>query len=538
MDLTHYPYLTERVAVVARNGVAATSQSLASQAGLRVLRSGGNAVDAALAMATTLTVVEPTSNGIGGDLFALVWDGTRLHGLNASGRAPAALTVQRVRDAGHDTMPARGWLTVTVPGAPRGWRDLHDRWGLLPFKAVFEDAIRYADEGYALSPILAQGWQASIAVDQTLRGAEYAGWRPTFAPDGFGARPGEVWASPAHARTLRAIARSGAEDFYQGELAERIAAFAADTGGTLTTIDLAQHNSTWVDPITTNYRGYDVWEIPPSGQGLTALVALNILEGFDLAQYARDSTEAFHLQIEALKLAFADAFRYIADPADDQAGAEALWAGLLDKQYAERRRALVDDTAATYEHGEPQRGGTVYLCAADHDGMMVSLIQSNYLGFGSGIVVPDTGIALHSRASGFRLDPGHPNQLAPGKRPYHTIIPGFLTKDGAALGPFGVMGGHMQPQGHVQMVVNMVDWGFNPQASLDAPRWFWSAGRAVAVEQSTPTHVVRGLLRRGHEIEVAPEPGRFGRGQIIRRQPNGVYVAGSEGRADGSAAGY
>ncbi len=538
MDLAHYPYATERVSVIARNGIVATSQALASQAGLAVLRRGGNAVDAALATAITLTVVEPTSNGIGGDLFALVWDGSKVHGLNATGRAPAALTVQRVRDAGHDTMPARGWLTVTVPGAPQGWRDLHDRWGKLPFASIFNDAIRYAEEGFPLSPILAQGWQSGIRVDRSLSGSEFAGWQPTFAPDGFGAEAGAMWASPAHAQTLRAIAASGAEDFYRGALARKIAEFSDATGGTLTLDDLAQHTSTWVDPITTNYRGYDVWEIPPSGQGLTALLALNILEGFDLSRYQRDSADAFHLQIEAIKLAFADAFTYIADPASDQDAAQALWAGLLDKSYAATRRSAIGDTAATYEHGEPMRGGTVYLNAADRDGMMVSLIQSNYLGFGSGIVVPGTGIALHSRASGFSLADGHLNQLAPGKRPYHTIIPGFLTRDNAAVGPFGVMGGHMQPQGHLQMVVNMVDYGMNPQSSLDAPRWYWSNGNNVDLEQSTPSHVVRGLLRRGHTVEVAPEPGRFGRGQIIRRLESGVYVAGSEGRADGTAAGY
>jgi gamma-glutamyltranspeptidase/glutathione hydrolase len=538
MDLAHYPYATERVAVVARNGVVATSQALASQAGLAVLRRGGNAVDAALATAITLTVVEPTSNGIGGDLFALVWDGSQLHGLNGSGRAPAALTTQRVRDAGHETMPSRGWLTVTVPGAPQGWRDLHDRWGKLPFEAIFEDAIGYAEGGFPLSPTLAQGWHAGVEADKALIGPEFAAWQPTFAPDGFQARPGAMWASPAHARTLRAIAASGAEDFYRGPLAQAIADFAAATNGTLTMADLAQHSSTWVEPITTNYRGYDVWEIPPSGQGLTALLALNILEGFDFTRYQRDSAETFHLQIEALKLAFADAFTYIADPANDQQAAETLWKALLDKGYAAQRRSLIGETAATYDHGEPLRGGTVYLNAADRDGMMVSMIQSNYLGFGSGIVIPDTGIALHSRASGFSLSPGHLNELAPGKRPYHTIIPGFLTRNGAAIGPFGVMGGHMQPQGHVQMVVNMVDYGMNPQASLDAPRWYWTRGRSVDAEHSTPSHVVRGLQRRGHTIEVAPDPGRFGRGQIIRRLESGVYVAGTEGRTDGTAAGY
>ena len=537
-SLEHYPYPSQRMPTIAVNGVVATGQPLAAQAGLAVLRRGGNAVDAAVATAITLTVVEPTSNGIGGDAFALVWDGSRLHGLNGSGRAPAALTPDVVRQAGHDVMPGRGWLAVTVPGAPRAWRDLHERWGRLPFDELFHDAIRYGEEGYPLSPVLASGWRRAIAAYRTFSGPEFAGWMPTFAPSGFASAPGAVWASLGHAQTLREIARSGTESFYRGALAERIAAFAAETGGLITLEDLAAHASTWVDPLTTNYRGYDVWEIPPNGQGMAALVALNILEGFELGRYPRDSTESLHLQIEAMKLAFADAQRYIGDPAFQSDAPERLWTALLDKGYAAKRRGLVEETATLHSHGEPLHGGTVYLCTADRDGLMVSMIQSNYQGFGSGVVVPGTGMALHNRGNGFTLEDNHPNRLAPGKRPFHTIIPGFLTRDGEAVGPFGVMGGHMQPQGHLQMVVNMVDYGMNPQASLDAPRWMWTKGLAVALEHSVPAHVIRGLVQRGHAVTVPPDSVGFGRGQIIRRLPSGAYAAGSEPRTDGAAVGY
>ena len=333
------------------------------------------------------------------------------------------------------------------------------------------------------------------------------------------------------------LAEEGPDAFYRGSLARTITEYVQRSGGVLSMEDMKQHHSDWVAPISTNYRGYDVWEIPPNGQGMTALIALNILEGYDLKALPRESTAAYHLQLEAIKSAFADAQRYIGDP-EHLDGADALWKALLDKDYAAQRRAQIGDQAALHRHGDPLRGGTVYLCAADGDGMMVSMIQSNYMGFGSGIVVPDTGIALHNRGNGFVLQPGHPNQIAPGKRPFHTIIPGFLTRDGQAVGPFGVMGGHMQPQGHLQMIVNTIDYGLNPQVSLDAPRWQWTAGVDVDLELTTPAHVVRGLQERGHAITVAPESGRFGRGQIIWRLPNGAYVAGSESRTDGLAAGY
>ncbi|MGH2457964.1 MAG: gamma-glutamyltransferase family protein [Chloroflexota bacterium] len=542
MNLLDLPYPSQRMPTVARRGVVATSQPLAALAGLEILQAGGNALDAALATATTLAVVEPTSNGLGSDAFALVWDGAKLHGLNGSGRAPAALTAEIVRAAGHSTMPTHGWHPVTVPGAPRAWRDLHERFGRLDFQRVLAPAIAAAEGGYAVTPIVAAAWQTAARSYARERGPEFAPWFDTFTVDGRAPQPGDVWRLPYHARTLRRIAESKSLDYYEGETARRIAAFASDTGGFITDDDLATHTSTWVEPITTSYRGYDVWEIPPNGQGVAALLALNIIEGFDLASLRRESVDAYHLQIEAMKLAFADAYRYVADPEQ----VTVPTAGMLSKAYAAERRALIDDLARAREPGDPPRGGTVYLCTADADGMMVSYIQSNYQGFGSGVAVPGTGISLQNRGACFRLEPDHPNVLAPGKRPFHTIIPSFLTRDGQPVGPFGVMGGPMQPQGHLQMVLNTVDWGMNPQASLDAPRWQVTTGRQVMVEPEVPAPIVEELTRRGHEVNVVGERAPFGRGQIIWRRgiweepANGVpsLIAGSDKRSDGLAIGY
>ncbi|HZR01488.1 MAG TPA: gamma-glutamyltransferase [Chloroflexota bacterium] len=535
LTLEHYPYASRRLPLVATRGVVATSKPLAAQAGLRMLLKGGNAVDAAIATAVTLTVVEPGSNGIGSDAFALVWDGARLHGLNGSGRAPATHHPELFAKQGLTEVPARGWHAVTVPGAPALWRDLHAKFGKLPFEELFEPAIWYAENGHPVAPGQAAAWNAAFDTFKALgERPEMAGWFETFAPEGRAPRAGEIWRSPDHARTLRLIAESKAEEFYRGSLAEKIAAWAEETGGYITKRDLADHTSTWVEPISTCYRGYEVWEIPPNGQGITALVALNILEGFDLAKHPRESIESYHLQIEAMKLAFADARRYVADPEK----ADVPTNGLLDKGYAAERRRLVGERALDPRPGEPPRGGTVYLCAADGDGMMVSFIQSNYQGFGSGVVPPGTGIALQNRGHGFTLEPNHPNQVAPGKRPYHTIIPSFLTEGGRAVGPFGVMGGFMQPQGHLQMVVNQVDYGLNPQASLDAPRWQWMQGRTVALEHAVAAHIAQGLAARGHAVTIPPTVGGFGHGEIIRRLRNGAYVVGSEPRTDGAAVGF
>lgn len=533
MDLHHLPYPSRRSPVIAKNGIVCSSQPLAAQAGLDMLKAGGNAVDAIIATAAMLTVVEPCSNGIGGDAFAIVWDRGRLQGYNGSGRAPAGLTYDRVRAAGHSVMPQRGWLAVTVPGIPRAWADLHTKYGRLDFQQVLAPAIAAARDGYAVTPVIARAWAGGVRIQQDCKGPEFGSWFDVFAPGGKPPAAGDIWGSPAHATTLERIAASHADDFYTGDLAGKIAAFARETGGVMTVDDLAAHSARWVDPIHTKYQDYEVWEIPPNGQGLAALIALNILEKDGLSALDRETDDVYHLQIEAMKLAFTDAFRYIADPEVVPVPTE----GLLSKSYAAKRRTLIGEKAAVYQPGSPKSGDTVYLCAADRDGMMVSYIQSNRSGFGSGVVVPGTGIALHNRGWDFVLEPDHPNVVAPGKRPYHTIIPGFLTQNGQPCGPFGIMGGLMQPQAHMQVMQHTIEWGLNPQAALDAPRWMVEGDR-VFVERSVAPKIVEGLRARGHDVHVATESTPFGRGQFIRRLPSGALVAGCEPRADSLAAAY
>ena len=534
MNLQSYPFPSQRMPLIAENGVVATSQPLAAQAGLAMLQQGGNAIDAAVATAVALTVVEPTTNGIGSDAFALVWDGRRLHGLNASGRAPRALQAADLRGQGYTTIPDEGWLPVTVPGAVAGWGELHERFGRLAWPEVMAPAIAYAEHGYGVSPIVARYWQRQAARFVTSSDPALAAWQPTFAPTGRAPQAGERVIFSDHARTLKTLAARGVRDFYEGELAEKIISFAGQSGGLLTAEDLAAHQGQWVEPISTGYRGYEVWEIPPNGQGLTALIALSILAGTELPAHPHLSAESLHLQIEAMKLAFADAYRYLADPAMSAVPIT----GLLDPAYIAARRALIGPVARDPGPGEPPQGSTIYLCTADRDGLMVSYIQSNYQGFGSGVVIPDTGIAMQNRGSGFTLQAGHPNEAAGGKRPYHTIIPAFLTKGGQPVGPFGVMGGFMQPQGHTQVVVGTVDYDLNPQAVLDAPRWRVTGGLGVDLELGLPEAAMRALAARGHQVAIPLPHGAYGRGQIIWRQENGFYVAGSDRRADGAAVGW
>ncbi len=532
-DPNHYPYASRRSAVYARRGMVATSQPLAAQVGLAVLQAGGNAIDAAIAAAAALTVVEPTANGIGGDAFALIWHQGKLHGLNASGAAPQAISIARLSAAGHQSMPKYGALPVTVPGAPGAWASMAERFGSLPLPQSMAGAIALAQDGYPVSPVVAFAWQQAHALfRREFKEPHFQSWFDTFSIEGRAPRAGEIWRSQGHADTLRAIAADGAAGFYRGALADKTAAFVRAAGGCLDVADLAAYRPQWVDPISCNYRGYDVWEIPPNGHGLVALLALNILQGFDFSQ--RDSLLTYHRQIEAIKLAYADGLAHIADSGHMRVSVQ----DLLSAAYADERRKLIGERAAWPQSGQPPRGGTVYLSTADDQGNMVSFIQSNYMGFGSGLVVPGTGIALHNRGNNFTLDASHPNCLAPGKRPYHTIIPGFLTRGGAAVGPFGVMGGFMQPQGHVQMIMNTVDFGLNPQSSLDAPRWEWESGNNVSIEHTTAEHLLRGLRGLGHEASWSASQLGFGRGQIIWRDSHGVLCGGTEPRTDGCIAAW
>lgn len=525
----NFPYRSQRVPVLADN-VVATSQPLAAAAGLRILARGGNAVDAALATAIALTVVEPCMNGIGGDAFALIWDGNQLHGLNASGRAPRAWTPEAF--ASYDAMPFKGWDSVTVPGVVSGWRATWERFGTLPFEDLFEPALEYARGGFIVSPTVHRQWQAQIPV---LEGQP--GFSGSFAPRGRAPLPGERFICPGQADTLDRIARSGGEDFYRGELAARIASHARATGGRIDEADLAAQRADWVDPISMKYRDLTLHEIGPNGQGIGALMALGMLEHWDVQTGDVDSARSTHLQIEAMKLAFADLQAYVGD-ADAMTSVTA--SDLLDPAYlAARARAIDPDKASYPGPGKPHSGGTVYLTVADRNGMMVSFIQSNFKGFGSGVVVPGTGIALHNRGWGFTLKPGHPNQIGPGKRPFHTIIPGFLMRGDQPLASFGVMGGSMQAQGHVQMTSRIADFGQNPQAACDAPRWrVLDDNVGVSVESQCDPAMVQALREMGHAVDVAAVDSlEFGGAQIAMRCEHG-YAAASDHRKDGYPVGF
>ena len=533
-SLRRYPHQSQRSAVLATGGVVATSQPLATQAGVGVLAEGGSAVDAAIATAAALTVVEPCSNGLGSDGFALVHDGERLHGINGSGRWPIANNAQALRDAGETSVPELGWAAVTVPGAVDMWAELHARFGRLPIERLLAPAIRYAEHGFPVSPVVAIQWEAAHSEYTHSELSELKDWGKVFGPNGRAPRAGELWSSPGHAQGLATLANNGLRDFYEGEVAQAIADYAATTGGALSPGDLAAHHAEWVDPIGVPYGDYEIWEIPPNGQGIAAIMALGIASHTDASAFGQLDAASWHLQIESMKLAFADTDSFVAD----QQHVEVPVGGMIDDDYLRARAALITDEAAAPARGEPSTGGTVYLCAADGDGQMVSFIQSNYHGFGSGVVVPSHGISLQNRGAGFVLDEGHPNVAAPGKRPRHTIIPGFITQRGKPIGPFGVMGGEMQPQGHLQVITGMLDHGLNPQATLDTPRWQLDRDWTVRVEKETPTEVISGLEARGHRVVVEPHRIAMGRGQIIWRNDDGVYAAGSEPRADGCAIGF
>lgn len=519
------------------NNVVSTSHPRAAQAGLSMIAKGGNAVDAAIAAAAVMAIVEPCSNGLGSDAFCILWDGKGLHGLNASGFSPAAWTPDYFRAKyGPDakTLPQRGWDAVTVPGAVASWVTLSERFGKLPFADLMEPAIAIAERGFLVSTNVQHKWAAAATLPQ-LTGQP--GFREVFLPKGRAPFVGEHVTMPGAARALRLIGETKGEAFYRGEIADALEANAKANGGALTAADMAAYAPDWVTPVAQDYRGYTVHEIPPNGQGITALMALGILSHFDLQGFSADGVEAQHLQIEAIKLAFADVYRYVADPR----AMEISPADMLDADYLASRARLIDARRAQrFAPGNPVKGGTIYLTAADASGMMVSFIQSNYQGFGSGVVLPEWGVSLQNRGFGFSLNPERANVVAPRKRPFQTIIPGFLTKGGQPVMSFGVMGGNMQPQGHVQTLVRMLDFAQNPQAACDAPRWRFDEGLSINLEPGNSPELLDGLAALGHEVAVLNDTYQdFGAGQFIWRMGDPAvegYAAASDPRRDGQAA--
>ncbi len=538
-DPLYHPYASIRYPVFATRGMVNCSVPQASAAGLEILRRGGNAMDAAVAAAAALTVTEPISNGLGSDAFALIWSekDRKLFGLNSSGPAPMLLSPENLEKDGRiedGRMCKRGWTPVTVPGAVKAWSEISSRFGRLPFEELLMPAADYAENGWAIGANQAQGWQDAIRDHrENLKGGEFDALFETFTKDGKAPEAGDIITLPDHARTLRAIAASHTEDFYHGEIARRIDAESRKYGGYLRFEDLDRFEAQWVEPARVNYRGYEVCEIPPNGQGINALMALNILDQFELTQ--KESARTYHLQMEAMKIAFADGLHYIADPRGRDSLAD-FYRFALTPGYGKLRAREIGDRAGLYTHLTTPAGGTVYLCCVDGEGNMVSYIQSNYMGFGSGIVVKGTGIALQNRGYDFSLDPAAENYLVPGRRTYHTIIPGFLMKSGEPVGPFGVMGAYMQPQGHVQVVMNLVDFHLDPQQAIDAPRWQWTGGKTFLLESAFDSGIAAKLRRMGHDVTMSLDTGSFGKGQMIVRLGNGVLCGGTESRFDSNIA--
>lgn len=540
--LTGEPFAT-RSEVIATHGMAATSQPLATQVALDILKQGGSAVDAAIAANALLGLVEPTGNGIGGDLFAIVWDAESeaLHGLNASGRSPKNLSLEWFRENGYEAIPARGALPVSVPGTVDGWFELHDRFGKLSMDEILEPTIQYARKGFPVTEVIAHYWRLNSDVL-----ADYPNFADVYMPGGKPPAKGDVFKNPRLATTLERIAEGGRDAFYKGEMAETMAGHVQEQGGFLSVDDLAAHESEWVQPVSADYRGYTVWELPPNGQGIAALQMLNILEGYDIAAMGFGSPEYVHTFVEAKKLAFADRARYYADPAFADVPVDRL----VSRAYADERRKRIDPNRAakSMPAGELEAGDTIYLTVADEKGNMVSLIQSNFRGMGSGMVPPGLGFNLQNRGELFSLDPEHPNRFEPGKRPFHTIIPAFVTRNGDPWLSFGLMGGAMQPQGHVQILVNLIDFGMNLQEAGDAPRIRHTGssqptggemtdGGTVNLESGFAYETRRALAQKGHDVNFSA--GGYGGYQAILKDPeSGVYYGASESRKDGHAAGY
>lgn len=538
----HNPYTSTRLPVFARN-VVSTSHPLAAQAGVRIMTQGGNAVDAAIAAAAAMTICEPVSNGLGSDAFGLIWEpqDSKLHGINASGRAPQAWSpayFQKKYGTSAMAPPKRGMDSVTIPGAVSAWAMMSERFGKLPFEQLLQPAIEIAERGYLMPVVVQEKWAAA-----TLELKDQPGFAANFLPWGRAPHVGELFQFKAAARGLRTIAATKGAALYGGEIAQAIAKFSQENGGSHTAQDFATYSAQWVEPIVKNYRGYTVHEIGPNGQGIAALIALGILDKFDLASMHIDGVDSQHVQIEAMKLAFADVYQFVAEPTSMSVTVEQM----LDDAYLASRAKLIDmKRAQDFKAGNPVKGGTIYLTAADESGMMVSFIQSNYMGFGSGCVEPTFGVSMQNRGHGFSLDAKSPNVVAPGKRPFHTIIPAFLSRNGRPVMSFGVMGANMQPQGHLQTLVRMLDYKQSPQAACDAPRWRYNAGLEINVEAAMNAQTVQGLKDRGHQTEVINDSYQdFGAGQFIWRADEGQgdaategYVAASDSRRDGLAAGF
>jgi len=538
-DPQEYRYPSKRNVVYARHAMACTSVPLSAQIGLQIMKEGGNAMDAAVAMAAAMPLMEPTGNGLGADCFALVWveKEKKLYGLNASGVSPASISGDKLKVMGMTEIPKFGWTPTMVPGAPAGWAAVQKRFGTKTLAELFAPAIGYARDGYPIPVEVGGAWSRS-----TKRYAALAQEKPElFGPwceafmksDGTAYGPGDIFRWEDYARTLEELAATDCESYYRGAIMEKIVAFSRKTGGWFSEDDFRNYYPEWVEPITADYKGYTVCEIPPNGHGITALMALNILKGLELPA-EKECAETYHKIVESIKLAFADTKTYVADPRYMKTKV----ADLLSEEYAAKRRALIGDEALTPEAGDPSCGGTIYLCTADPEGNMVSFIQSNYMGFGSGIVVPGTGISLQNRGCNFSMDSSSDNYLQGGKKAYHTIIPGFMLKDGEAVGPFGVMGGFMQPQGHVLVAVNSIDYHMNPQEVLDAPRLQWTGDKHVELEHAVAAEIAKQLAEKGHDIEVVKPNAFMGRGQIIWRTKNGLLVGGTESRCDGCVAAW
>jgi gamma-glutamyltranspeptidase / glutathione hydrolase len=540
--ITGLPFAT-RSEVIAQNGMACTSQPLATQVALDILKSGGNAIDAAIAANAMLGLVEPTGNGIGGDLFAIVWDAKtqKLYGLNASGRSPYELTLDYFKENGYEKIPSHGALSVSVPGCVDGWFELHNKFGSLSMAEILAPAIDYARNGFPVSELIAHYWQSNSRILQ-----KYPGFEEIFMPGGKAPAKGEIFKNPFLANTLEQIASEGRDVFYQGEMAQKMVDYLREQGGFFTMKDFEDHTSEWIEPVSTNYRGYDVWELPPNGQGIAALQMLNILENYDIGSMGFGSPEYMHLFIEAKKLAFEDRARFYSDPDFNELPVEQL----ISKSYGKERANLIHLNRAgrSYPSGEPDTDNTIYLTTADKDGNMVSLIQSNFRGMGSGMTPGKLGFVLQDRGELFALEEEHMNVYEPHKRPFHTIIPAFITKEGKPWISFGVMGGDMQPQGHVQIVCNIIDFGMNLQEAGDAPRMQhtgsseptgekMTTGGEVTLETGFSYQTIRSLMEKGHIISFANGP--YGGYQAIMwDEKNKVYFGASESRKDGQAAGY